>query len=400
MNREEDGVEGGEAVRVSGVGGRLRRGPILAAGPGGRLRPVAALALLAALSACGGDESAAGGRGGGGAGERPAIPVEVFAAVTDTVTETVLATGAVEAIQFIEVRPELQGRLVEISAREGTEVRQGAPLFRIDDAELQALVAQLEAERDQAVQALERTRELLAMDASSQADLESAEATARSREAQLRLQRVRLDRTVIRAPFAGLVGERFVSVGDYVTPSSRLTTLQTVDPQRAAFRVPERYAERLEVGQRVRFTVAAVNRDFSGVVDFVDPVVQLPSRTILIKAQVPNPERVLMPGMFVEAELATEVRPGAVVVPEDAILPLGTETYVWVVQEGTVSRRAVALGVRTPGFVEIREGVAAGEEVVVGGLQRMSEGVTVTPTVVQRTPPGGRGAARGEPEGR
>jgi membrane fusion protein (multidrug efflux system) len=312
------------------------------------------------------------------------MPVEVYEAVTDTVIESVLATGAIEAIQFIEVRPELQGRLVEISAREGTVVRQGAPLFRIDDAELQALVAQLEAERDQAVQALERTRELLQMDASSQADLEAAEATARSREAQLRLQQVRLERTVIRAPFTGLVGERFVSLGDYVTPSSRLTTLQTVDPQRAGFRVPERYAERLEVGQNVRFTVAAVNRDFSGTVDFVDPVVQLPSRTILIKAEVPNPDRVLMPGMFVEAELATEVRPEAVVIPEDAILPLGTETYVWVVSAGTVSRRAVTLGVRTPGFVEIRDGVAAGEAVVVGGLQQMSEGARVEPTLVER----------------
>lgn len=378
MSREEDGVksgaEGGDPIQVIGVGSWLRRGAVVA--------------LLGVLAACGGDDSSTAGRGGGGPGQRPATPVEVFAAVTDTVTETVLATGAIEAIQFIEVRPELQGRLVEISAREGTEVRQGTPLFRIDDAELQALVAQLEAERDQAVQALERTRELLAMDASSQADLESAEATARSREAQLRLQRVRLDRTVIRAPFSGLVGERFVSVGDYVTPSSRLTTLQTVDPQRAAFRVPERYAERLEVGQRVRFTVAAVNRDFSGVVDFVDPVVQLPSRTILIKAQVPNPERILMPGMFVEAELATEVRPEAVVIPEDAILPLGAETFVWVVAEGTVSRRAVVLGERTPGFVEIREGVTAGEQVVVGGLQRMSEGAAVDPTPVERVRPG------------
>jgi membrane fusion protein (multidrug efflux system) len=353
-------------------------------------RRLGAVTFFGALFACGGDDqsAAAGGGRGGGPGQRPAIPVEVYEAVADTVIETVLATGAIEAVQFIEVRPELQGRLVEISAREGTGVRRGAPLFRIDDAELQALVAQLEAERDQAVQALERTRELLQMDASSQADLEAAEATARSREAQLRLQQVRLERTVIRAPFSGLVGERFVSMGDYVTPSSRLTTLQTVDPQRAAFRVPERYAERLEVGQSVRFTVAAVNRDFSGTVDFVDPVVQLPSRTILIKAQVPNPDRVLMPGMFVEAMLATEVRPEAVVIPEDAILPLGTETYVWVVSEGTVSRRAVTLGVRTTGFVEIRDGVTAGEAVVVGGLQQMSEGAQVEPTLVERIRPG------------
>jgi membrane fusion protein (multidrug efflux system) len=339
--------------------------------------------LVSLVAGCGG-EGEAPSQGRGGPPARPPTPVEVYVATTDTVTETVLATGAVEAIQSIELRPEMQGRLVEIMAREGREVRRGTPLFKIDDAELRALVAQLEAERDQAVQALQRTRELLDMDASSQADLESAEASARSREAQLELQRVRLERTTVRAPFSGIVGERLVSVGDYVTTSTRLTTLQTVDPQRVAFQVPERYAERLARDQQVRFTVAAVAREFVGTVDFVDPVVQVPGRTILIKARVPNPDRALRPGMFVEARLATEVRPEAIVIPEDAILPLGNQSFAWVVADGTATRREVTLGVRTPGFVEITQGVDEGEQVVVGGLQRLFEGAPVSPTVVER----------------
>jgi membrane fusion protein (multidrug efflux system) len=180
------------------------------------------------------------------------------------------------------------------------------------------------------------------------------------------------------------VGERLVSVGDYVTTSTRLTTLQTVDPQRVAFQVPERYAERLARDQQVRFTVAAVAREFVGTVDFVDPVVQVPGRTILIKARVPNPDRALRPGMFVEARLATEVRPEAIVIPEDAILPLGNQSFAWVVADGTATRREVTLGVRTPGFVEITQGVDEGEQVVVGGLQRLFEGAPVSPTVVER----------------
>lgn len=360
-----------------------RPGRVPAKGP--MVGRVVGMALLALVGACGGEGEGAPS-GAGGRPARPPTPVEVFVASTDTVVETVLATGAVEAVQSIELRPELQGRLVEIQAREGREVRRGTPLFKVDDAELQALVAQLEAERDQAVQALQRTRELLEMDASSQADLESAEATARSREAQLELQRVRLERTTVRAPFSGVVGERFVSVGDYVTTSTRLTTLQTVDPQRVAFQVPERYAERLAPGQQVRFTVAAVDREFIGTVDFVDPVVQVPARSILIKASVPNPDRALRPGMFVEARLATEVRPEAVVVPEDAILPLGSQSFAWVVAEGAASRREVTLGVRTPGFVEVRDGVAVGEQVVVGGLQRLFEGAPVSATVIERGP--------------
>ncbi len=337
---------------------------------------------LAAAVGCGESEAAAGG--GGPPGGRPPSPVEVVIARADTVIDAILATGTVEAVQSIELRPEVQGRLTEILAREGTEVDEGAPLFKVDDAELKALVDQLSAERDRATQALARTKELMTQNAASQADLEDAEANARSREAQLELQRVRLDRTVVRAPFAGVIGARSVSLGDYVTTSVTLTTLQTVDPQRAAFQVPERYAERLAVGQRVTFRVASVERDFIGVVDFVDPVVQVPARTILIKARVPNGRRLLKPGMFVEARLATQVRPNAVVVPEDAVLPLEGADYVWVVSEGSVSRRQVTLGVRRPGWVEVREGLTDGEQVVVGGLQRLFEGAPVAPTVIER----------------
>lgn len=343
-------------------------------------------AAVVVVAACGTAESE-NVAGGPGARGRPALPVEIAAAFRDTVVDLIYATGQIEAVQAIELLPEVEGRLTEILVREGAEVSRGTPLFKVDDAELAALVAQLEAQRDLAWQALHRTQELAEQEASSAADLDQAEATARSAEAQLRLQQVRLDRTLVRAPFGGIVGERFVSLGDYVTTSTRLTTLQTADPQRAVFNVPERYAERLAQGQRVRIRVAAANRAFPGVVDFVDPVVQLPARMITVKARVSNPRRDLKPGMFIEAELATEVRPEATLVPEDAILPLQGADYVWVIADSTASRREIQLGVRTPGFVEIVTGVDAGEWVVVGGLERLSEGAAVAPTVVERTRP-------------
>lgn len=344
------------------------------------------LLALAALAACSSAESdEAGGGGPGGAGGPPALPVEVAVARQDTVVDAITGSGQIEAVQSIELRPEVEGRLVGILVREGTEVQASQPLFKVDDAELKAQVARLEAERDLARQALRRTRELLEQNASSEADLELAEANARSTEAQLELAQLRLDRTVVRAPFSGIVGERFVSLGDYVTSSTRLVTLQTVDPQRAVFQVPERYARRLSPGQEVTFYVAALpGVEFTGRVDFVDPVVQLPARTITVKAEVPNRRRELKPGMFIEARLATDIRPDAVVVPEDAILPLQNATFVWVVSEGTASRRQVDLGVRVPGFVEIKSGVEIGEQVVVGGLERLSEGAPVMATVVER----------------
>jgi membrane fusion protein (multidrug efflux system) len=352
--------------------------------------------MLLAIAACSSADGAPKGGGSGGGGGPPAMPVEAVTATADTVVDAILATGQIEAMHSLELRPDIEGRIEAILVREGASVSKGQPLYQVDDAELEAEVARAEAERDLARQSFTRTRELLAQKASSQSELERAEATARGTEAQYRLLKVRLDRTTVRAPFSGVAGRRLVSLGDYVTTSTGLMTLQTVSPQRAVFQVPERYADQLKAGQEVTFRVAALpGREFAGRVDFVDPVVQLPGRTITVKAQVPNPRRELQAGMFIEARLATAVRPSAVVIAEDAVLPIQGTNYVWVAVDGKAARRQVELGVRTPGFVEARSGVEAGEQVVVGGQERLAEGAPVAVTLVNRRPAGGRESVGG-----
>src|SRR6266511_5346461 len=343
-------------------------------------RSLAVLIVFAA--ACNKAKSAAPGGGGG----MPPMPVEVAAAIRDTVVDAVQATGPIEAVQSVELRPEVEGRIVDILVREGQNVEAGTALFKVDDTELKAQVARAEADRDLAQRALERTKQLMAQNASSQADLERADATARGAQASYDLLKTRLDRTLVRAPFGGVVGRRLVSIGTYVNSQTPLISLQSVNPQHASFQVPERYADRLRRGQLVSFQVAALpGKNFSGEVVFVDPVVELPARTILIKARVPNPRRQLQTGMFIEARLATDIRPKALVVPEDAILPLQGSTYVWVVKEGKADRREVTVGVRTAGWAEILGGgLAAGDQVVVGGLERLFPGATVMPQVVER----------------
>jgi len=323
----------------------------------------------------------------------PPMPVEVAAAIRDTVVDAIQATGQIEPLQSTNLRPEVSGRVTAILVREGQTVGAGTPLFKVDDAELKAQVAQADAERQLARQALERTKQLIAQNASSTSDLEQAEAKSRGADASYDLLKTRLDRTVVRAPFAGVAGRRLVSIGTYVSSQTPLISLQSVNPQQAVFQVPERYADRLHQGQLVSFQVAALpGKNFSGEVVFVDPVVELPGRTILIKARVPNPERQLQAGMFIAARLATDIRPNAVVVPEDAVLPLGGSTYIWVVKDGKADRREVSLGVRTAGWAEIQgHSVEAGDQVVVGGAERLFPGATVMPQVVQRT--------RGQPSG-
>lgn len=323
---------------------------------------------------------AGGGPGGGMAGGMPPMPVDVDTARRETVIDAVRATGRIEAVQAVELRPDEQGRITELLFREGQAVAAGTPLVKIDDAMLRAQAERATADRDLARQQLERVRRLRADNASSPADLERAEAAARGAEASLELLQLQVERTTVRAPFAGVVGQRFVSVGDYVTSATRLLTLQTVDPQRAVIEVSERHAADLQRGQTVEFTVAAQpRRVFRAEVEFIDPVVQNAGRTILVKARAPNPGHLLKSGMFIEARLATATRANAIVVPEDAVQPLRTANVVWAVVDGKASRRVVQLGARAQGVVEIVSGVEAGDLVVVGGLERMGEGMPVAP---------------------
>lgn len=313
---------------------------------------------------------------GGGPAAMPPMPVDVDTARVRPIVDAVRATGRIEAVQAVELRPDEQGRITALMFHEGQSVARGTPLVRIDDAVLRAQAERADADRDLARQQLARIRKLRDQNAATPADLERVEAAARSAEAAYSLLQLQIARSVVRAPFSGAVGQKFVSVGDYVTPASRLLTIQTVNPQRAVIEVPERHASNLRPGQTVEFSVAAApGKTFAARVDFIDPVVKPDNRTIMVKGLAANPNNVLRPGMFIEARLATSTRANAVVIPEDAVQPLRTANIVWVVANGKASRRVAQLGVRSAGYVEILSGVKAGELVVVGGLERMGEGM-------------------------
>jgi membrane fusion protein (multidrug efflux system) len=346
--------------------------------PAGATVFVLVLALGAGASGCGGAEARA--QSGGGPQGMPPMPVDVDTARVQSIVDAVRATGRIEAVHAVELRPDEQGRITAILFQEGQSVAKGTPLIQIDDAMLRAQAARAEAERDLARQQLERVKRMREQNASSSADLERAQAASRSADAALAVLQVQIARTTVRAPFAGVIGQRFVSPGDYVTNGTRLLTLSTVDPHRAVIEVPERHAVRLRRGQTLEFSVAAQpGRVFRAQVEFIDPVVQQPNRTIVVKARAPNTDRRLLPGMFIEARLATAQRAGAVVVAEDAVQPLRTANIVWAVIGGKATRRVVQLGARSQGVVEIVSGVKAGELVVVGGLERMAEGMAVAP---------------------
>lgn len=372
------------------------------------MRPVPAATLLLAASAvlsCGG-ESAAGGEGNGRAG------VDAVVARVDTIRVEIRSVGSLEADQRVEMAAEAAGRITSIAFREGEAVRRGRVLLRVDERKLaaevdagEAALARTEREAKNLERQVERNRALLEAGAiSPQAfdDLETAYETALSRaeeaRAGLAVARARLEEAMIRAPFDGTVGAREVDVGDYVSAGDPLFVLVDDDPLEIEFRVPERYSARLERGSPVRLTLSShPDRPFEGEVTFISPVVDVQSRTVALKAAVPNPERELRPGQFANVVLGLELRPDAVLVPEAAVVPRAGRTLVFIVRGGRAVQREVALGERAGGRVEVLAGVAGGDTVIVAGQQRIGDGSAVAATVVADSLEGASFAAPEDP---
>ncbi|MDT8369287.1 MAG: efflux RND transporter periplasmic adaptor subunit [Longimicrobiales bacterium] len=362
--------------------------------PRGAPRPTssalpATLGLLLAMGACSGDgEAAQGGVGTAAA----AVPVEIAVARTDTVLQQLRAVGSLEAAALVTVKSESSGRVLSLEVREGSRVEAGAVLLQLDAAKLQAefevaeaAAARAETESENLARQLERNRSLLAQGAISPQAFDDIEAAARSADARLRearaalsLARERLEDATVRAPFSGEVGLRSIDLGAYVEDGDDLFQLVDNDPLEIAFPVPERYLGAMQLGARVELQVRNFpDRRFAGEVVFMSPLVDPVNRTVTVKARVANPDRVLRSGQFADVRMELGRRPDAIVIPEAAIVPGRADDAVFVVREGVVTRRSVTVGSRSGGEVEVVEGLAAGDTVVVAGQQRLSDGAAV-----------------------
>lgn len=341
------------------------------------------------LFACGGDGE------GEGAGQAP-VPVEATVAIRDTLTVSVRAVGSLEAQALVDVRAEGDGRVSRILFREGSPVKRGEALVLLEQGKLQA---ELEAARAAEVRAraeatnlarqLERNRGLLETGAISQQafdDLQAAHDAAQARleeaRASVSLARQVLADATIRAPFTGRAGERRVDLGDYVQEGDPLLALVDDDSLEIGFSVPERYVARLEPGSSVVLRVAShPDRTFEGAVSFVSPVVDPVNRSVRLKARVGNTGGELRAGQFANVVLGLERRADAVLVPEAAIVPRAGESFVFLVKSGQATERPVRIGERSRGIVEIADGVAAGDTVIVAGQQKVREGTPVAPEI-------------------
>lgn len=315
--------------------------------------------------------------------ERPReAAVSVAAAAERDVEVTRRAVGTVRAVDAVDVTPEVAGLIAEVRFAESMPVNRGDVLVTLDSEQAEAQLRAAEARRDRVAREAEQIEQLFRQGAATEKEQQDIGTELVEADAAVRLAQIVLDDHTVRAPFAGEVGLREVSVGAYVEPGDLLTSLQSVDPIEARFALPEADLGRVAPGQRIDAIAAAYpGRRFTGEVIAVDARVDPATRTVTVAARLPNPDGALRPGMFVDVTLVAEVRRGAVVAPETAVLQQGEQAVVFVVEGGKAARRNVTLGQRQGGLVEVREGLAAGAVVVTSDQGNLRDGAAVKPTV-------------------
>lgn len=308
-----------------------------------------------------------------------AVSIVAETVTEEKIEEKISLVGSLAADEFVEIKNEIAGVIEEVGFDEGQPVEKGQMLFMIDADKLKASLAQAEANLGLAKTTFNRVSSLIKAGAVSLQEYDQAQSDLEAKQAERELIKARLKETVIAAAFDGVMGERRVSLGQFVNQGATLTYLINQDPLKAEFRVPERFLGQLKEGQTIEVTVAAyLDEEFKGEVYFIDPQVEEQTRTALVKAKLPNPEGKLRRGMFANLNLIVNVRPRALVVPEEALILKGDDVFVFVVDpQSKAQMKKVKVGVRLPGKAEIVEGLAEGENVVVEGYQKIGPGSAV-----------------------
>ncbi|MBA3596202.1 MAG: efflux RND transporter periplasmic adaptor subunit [Methylibium sp.] len=331
------------------------------------------------------------------AGTTGPVPVEVARAVARDVSDDTSAVGSLRARQGVMMRPEVSGRIVKLGFADGQRVKTGQLLVQMDDALQRARLLESQAQADIARTTLTRNQELVAQNFVTQSVVDQAQANLNVAEAQVALARAELARLRIVAPFDGQTGIRAVNVGDVVQDGADLVSLQDTSSVYVDFSLPERFTSQLEVKKKVEVSIDSLpGRRFDAVVEALEPQISLDGRALLARGLIPNRDATLRPGMFARVKVQLAERPGAVLVPEEAVVPqAGKELLFKVVDgpDGPLSQRIeVRTGIRRNGEVEILGGLRAGERIVTAGQSRLMRGDGLQLQVVELGGPAGRAA--------
>jgi len=320
----------------------------------------------------------------GGPGQKDVrLPVTAIVLRPEPLTNSIRATGTILANEEVELRSEITGKIDKIVFQEGSIVKKGDLLVKINSDEIQAQLLKLESQVKLAEEKERRRRLLFDKQNISPEDYEIALNELNSVKAEYKYYQARLEKTDLRAPFAGRIGLRYVSEGSYVASDTRIASLQNLEQVKVDFAVPERYAQAVKVGQSIAFTSAGSEGTYTGKIFAIEPKIDPETRTLQVRAIAKNVGGRLLPGGFAEVVLELERFDAALMVPSQAIVPELGGQKVFLQRGGKAEQVTVRTGVRTETRIQILSGVQAGDTVITTGLLQLAPGLPVQLTSVE-----------------
>ncbi len=319
-----------------------------------------------------------GSRGGAGA----SMVVDGIVVKASSFENELEVTGSVEANESVMLQSEISGLVTGIYFTEGSNVKKGALLVRINDRDIQAQLQQVLTGQKLSKSNENRARQLLEKGAISQEEYDTSLADLQSLNAQAQLVRAQLAKASIHAPFTGKIGLRSISVGEYLTPNKLIANLSAINPIKISFSVPEKYAGQIEPNSMVDFNTDGLAKTFQGKVYAIEPSINAQTRTLSIKALAPNSKNELLPGSFAKIRLTLNTLEQAMLIPTEAIIPVLKGKTVFISSNGKAKQIPVQSGTRTADNIVITSGLKVGDTVLTTGSMALKADAPVKVTVV------------------
>lgn len=329
---------------------------------------------LTLLSTTGCKEKAAPQKGGGG--ER-VMAAKAYVVTPQEFYQEYATSGTLLANESVEIHPEISGRVTGIHFTEGSKVQQGQLLVQLYDDNIKAQIQKLKAQKKLQAATQKRQKSLLDIGGISQQEYETTETQLQSLDADIAYAEAQLRSTRIYAPFSGTIGIRNISVGAVISPTTVVTSLQQTHPLKMDFNVPDQYRNEIAKGKEVLFSISGQLDTLSGKIIAVEPGADATTRTIRVRAIVPNPKEELIPGAFAHVIVPLGGDNNAILVPSQSVIPTTKEKLIVKLVEGKAKMVIVQPGTRTADKVEILSGIQQGDTILTTGLMQVKEGMPV-----------------------
>jgi membrane fusion protein (multidrug efflux system) len=312
----------------------------------------------------------------------PLLPVEALVVKPGRLDHKLIVTGSVLANESLELKSEISGKITSIAFEEGSKVKKGAVLVRINDEEVTAQLLKEKYNQKLNQDNEFRQRKLLEKDAISQEEYDNALNRLNTTRADVRVLEAQLAKTQIEAPFDGTIGLRYISEGAYISPNTIIATLYNNSPAKIEFAIPSRYSSMVSAGRDIYFKVESDTTRYAGKVYAIEPRIDPETRTLKLRALADNTKGALLPGQFVELELIMGTSNNALLIPTESVVPEQSGKKVFVLENGKVKEAKIETGLRTDLSLEVLSGLEPNDTLLTTGILQLRAGMAVQITKI------------------